>query len=466
MRALSFIGRSLALAAVFGFAGPSVAEDCDRLRELKALIEDQGIYLETAKSGVRLGGWVEASYTYGLNGGGTDSGVNGTPTENLVTGDDSNDFNVNAVRLILEKALPEENTWAAGFRVDLAIGEDYKGGFDNDPGLGNGDSAINIEAAYVQLRVPVGRGLDLTIGKWLSPIGYEAPDRAENDNFTFGIVGSYLEAGFHTGILAELPVTDLLTLMFGVCNGWGNSDTDFLDGDGGDDGPSDWAKTLIAGFELKNAAGNASMVAAASWTPEGDAFAGNVANGLLDGTADGSDADGGENQNIFTFSINGDWEPACCDGRLKLAFCVDFVWAEDNLHRLVGDPPTGRGANSATAWGAALYARYNITDHFFLATRGEYLHSDDGTLGFSDGLVPWPNTGASLDENSVYVSNTDLYSFTLTAGFSPCDGLLLRAEYRLDAASSDGGDDGENNIFGNNQSDQHMFSVDAVYSFW
>lgn len=454
------------LALALACAGARGGELDARAKELEKLIEDQGIYLETAKAGVKLGGWVEASYSYGLNGGGTDSGINGTPTENRVTGDDSNDFSVNAVRLILEKVLPDENTWAAGFRVDLAIGEDCRCGFDNEPGLGCGDSAMNIEAAYVQLRVPVGRGLDLTIGKWLSPIGYEAPDRAENDNFTYGIVGSYLEAGFHTGILAELPVTDLLTLMFGVCNGWGNSDTDFLDGDGGDDGPSDWAKTLIAGFELKNTGGNAWLIAAASWTPEGDAFAGNVSNGLLDGTADGSDVDGFENQNIFTFSINGEWEPVCCASRLKLAFCVDFVWAEDNLHRVEGITPVGVDGNSATAWGAALYARYNLTDRFYLATRGEYLHSDDGTLGFSDALVPWPNSNASLDENSVYAGNADLWSFTLTAGFKPCDGLLLRAEYRLDAASSDGGDDGENNIFGNNQTDQHMFSVDAVYTFW
>jgi hypothetical protein len=139
------------------------------------------------------------------------------------------------------------------------------------------------------------------------------------------------------------------------------------------------------------------------------------------------------------------------------------------LHEPPGDDPVeprGLDANGATAWTAALYARYSLTDRVYLATRGEYLHSDDGTLGFSDSLVPWPNSNASIDENNVYVTNADLYSFTLTAGFAPCECLLLRAEYRLDIASSDGGDDGERNIFGNNRTDQHMFAVDAVYKFW
>jgi len=451
---------ALALAAGDSLGGELEA----RAKELERLIEDQGIYLETAKTGVKLGGWVEASYTYGLNGGGTDSGINGTPTENVVTGDDSNDFSMNAVRLILEKALPEEKTWAAGFRVDLVFGEDAKGGFDNEPGLGNGNSAVNIEAAYVQLRVPVGNCIDISVGKWLSPLGYEATDRAENDNFSFGIGATYLEAGTHTGVLASMPLTDLVTLMFGVCNGWSNSDADFLDGDRG--GTSDWAKTLIGGIEVESRGGNAWLIAAASWSSEGDAFAGNVANGLLDGAADGSDIDGEENQNIVAFSINGEWKPVCLDGRLKFAFCIDFVWAEDNLERLGGNTPVGRDANSATAWTAALFARYDLSGRSYLAARGEYLHADDGTLGFTDGLVPSPNSNASIDRNDIYASNADLYSFTLTLGYAPCDGLLLRAEYRLDIASSDGGDDGENNIFGNNRPDQHMFSVDAVYTFW
>ncbi len=98
--------------------------------------------------------------------------------------------------------------------------------------------------------------------------------------------------------------------------------------------------------------------------------------------------------------------------------------------------------------------------------------ADDRTLGFVDGLDE-----RSLDERSVRVSNTDLWSWTLTAGFTLAENFLFRIEYRLDAASSDGGSpwdsdgDGENdtaesNIFGNNQSTQHTIGVNAAYWFW
>ena len=118
------------LGVVFGCGlalGGEIASE-KQVKELEKMIEEGGIYVETAKKGVVLSGYVDASYSYNLNGGGTDSGINGTPgpIRTHLFDSDSNDFNVNQVKLALEKALPEENTWAAGFRVDLMFGEDAK----------------------------------------------------------------------------------------------------------------------------------------------------------------------------------------------------------------------------------------------------------------------------------------------------------------------------------------------------
>ena len=38
----------------------------------------------------------------------------------------NNNFNVNAVKIALEKALPDKNEWAAGFRIDTIYGSDAK----------------------------------------------------------------------------------------------------------------------------------------------------------------------------------------------------------------------------------------------------------------------------------------------------------------------------------------------------
>lgn len=438
-----------------------VEQETQRSKELEKLVEDTGIYLETAKTGVKLGGWVNASYSYNLNGGATDSGLNGTPITTPVDIEDSNDFSVNSVRIILEKALPEENTWAAGFRVDMVFGEDQKWGFDNDPGIGDGSGPMSLEFAYVTFRAPVGNGLDFQVGKWMALLGYEYTDRALNDNFSSGLLAWFLEPATHTGILMTYPVNDRLTVNFGIANGWNNSDSDFLDNnENGDDAPSDWAKLVTGSVNLTNPGENASLTLGAAYSFEGEGYFGNVSNGTIDGSDTAS-----ENAGILALNVNGTWQPVFAKGKLQLAFNADLVKATDNLHRTAGDPAFDQDQNAATAWGIGLYAKYQLTDVLYLASRAEYMHADDGTLGFADGLV-FDGPSASIDRNEVYVSNTDLWSYTLTAGLDLCDSMRLRLEYRLDAVSSDGGHDGEANLFDNNQSTQHSFSIDASYMFW
>src|SRR5260221_14545837 len=82
-------------------------------KDLKKVIEDQGInYVETAQKGITLSGYVDTSYTYQFASkgelGGAGSGGN---TENLGRQFDvnNNNFNINAVKIALEKALPDKN---------------------------------------------------------------------------------------------------------------------------------------------------------------------------------------------------------------------------------------------------------------------------------------------------------------------------------------------------------------------
>ncbi len=453
------LGKAVAMlvcAAAFGpglRAGDAAGAE-KRLKELEKIIEDQGIHLETAKVGVRLGGWVDASYSYNFNGGATDSGVNGTPVTSPLDVLDSQDFSVNSARLILEKPLPEENTWAAGFSLEIVFGEDTKIGFDNDPGL------ELFEFANVFFRVPVGNGLDVTVGKWMALLGYEYTDRVKNDNFTYGALTWFLEPGTHTGILFTYPINDLVTANLGVGNGWNNSDTDFLDNnENGDDGPSDWAKVVTGSLEIANPGGNAELILGAAYSPEGEAYYGNVSSGTIDGSDTAT-----ENAGLLALNANGVWTPKFGNEKLQLGFNADMVASMDNLHRTSGTPPYDRDANSATAWGLGLYSRYQVSEILYLAGRAEYLHSDDGTLGIVDGLVA-DGGAASIDRNEVFVSHTDLWTYTLTAGFDLAEGFRVRLEYRLDAISSDGGGDGEANFFDNNQSTQHAFSIDASYAF-
>lgn len=433
----------------------------EEARRLETYLEDQGIYSETSQSGIKLGGYVDVSYVYNFNGG----GVSDRGEANVVTGEDSQDFNLNQINLTLSKALPEENKWAAGFSLSLNWGEDRHHASHGDHD--HEDALSSIHEAIVQFRVPVGRGLDFSFGKWHSLLSYESHDRPYNINYTRGLLSRYLDPGQHVGMVMSYPATDGLTLDLGLANGWHNSDSAFLDG-------SDFSKLITGAATLRNLGKNAWLRAAFAYSPEGESAFSRV------DTADHSDhihtehhtTHLQENGALWALTLQGQWLPKFAQDRWLLGFNTILVSANDNLKHVelfeshedgghsvqYGD--VGIDKNGATAWGIALYNKYQFNTWFSLASRLEYLHSDDGTLGFVDGVVK-EGGNISKDENQVYVSQTDLYSATLTAGFDFWRNVGWRVEYRVDMASSQG----QESIFGNDKNHQHTLAFNMFYLF-
>ncbi len=448
-----------------------------RRRELEKMIEDQGICVETAKRGVELLGYVDASYAYNANGGGTTSGINGTPEAggNRITGLDSGDFSVNSVRLHLAKHLPAENAWAAGFAIEVEFGEDLGAEVGHAHGEGGG-LLPHFHEAMVEFRVPVGRGLDAAMGLWHSLTHYENDARPFNNHFTFGLLRTFLEPFEHTGLLLTYPASDLVTLQLGLANGWGEEDfgdSHFIDG-------ADFAKMLTGRIAVENPLGNARAALAFSYSFEGEERFGHPSYGYEFHDREHGHDHGHEeeqhdedhrleNDGVLLVHAHGTWHPRFADDRLMLGFNVDLLKVFDNVNLRYEDSEVGHGKNSATAWGVGLYSKYQFNEIFSLAARAEYLHSEDGTLGFADGLV-LEGGASSLNELGIHATRTDLWSWTLTAGFDLIENLLLRLEYRLDSVSSDGGgiggDHAERNLTDNNRADGHTFAIHAAYLFW
>lgn len=292
----------------------------------------------------------------------------------------------------------------------------------------------------------------------------------------------FMDPGEHIGLFLTYPVTDWFTVDLGLANGWSNEDSAFLD-------DSDFSKMLTGAFTFRSSEENAWLRMGFAYSPEGEERFSNVV------TADHSDHKHKEsdeellqeNEGLLALSLHGDWRPVFAKNRWLLGFNASLLWAEDNLHRAElraeeeheheeehGHDEAdheheeedhhehrygpGIDRNSATAFGLALYTRYQLCDWFSLGGRLEYLHANDGTLGFVDGL----NVN-SIDQNQVFVSSTDLYSWTLTAGFDIWANMVLRLEYRLDMSSSNGADN--LGAFGNNQDEQHTFALNAAYLF-
>lgn len=457
-----------AVTAVSGTPQSTATLDARR-KDLEKLIEDQGIYAETANRGVELVGYVDASYAYNLNGGGTTSGLNGTPEAggNRISGLDSQDFSVNSVRLHLAKHLPAANTWAAGFAVEMEFGEDLSSETGHTHGEEGGHSP-HFHEALVEFKFPVARGLDASFGLWHSLTHYESDARPFNNHFTFGLLRTFLEPFEHTGLLLTFPATDLVTLQLGLANGWGEQDfgdSQFIDG-------ADFAKMLTGRISLENPLGNARAALAFSYSIDGEERFGYPSYGyeVHEHEEEHHHEDHLlENDGVLLVHAHGTWLPRFAQGRLMLGFNFDMLKVFDNVNLRHEGSAVGYGDNSATAWGLALYSKHQFNDIFSLAARAEYLHSEDGTLGFADGLVA-EGGAASLNELGIYSSRTDLWSWTLTAGFDLIENLLLRLEYRLDVVSGDGGDiDGdarERNLTDSNRSDGHSIAVNATYLFW
>ena len=399
-----------------------------RIKELEAQIEDQGIYVETSQKGIVLSGYVDTSYTYNFNGGGTSSGT-GTQISPLSgVGSDSQDFSVNAVKLALEKALPEENKLAAGFRIDLMMGEDWQD---------STETGVFVEQAYVKFRVPVGNGLDFRFGKMTPLLGYEYYERPANDNFSYGLLYTYAFTGFDTGLDMTYAFTDWLSATLRFANTDGD-DSGFYDN-------SDVSKSISGSVTFTAPGDNAYLALLFFYAPEG------TANFATPVRVDGEETFI-ENDQAVIFNMNGSWLPKAFNDKLKLAFEATIGFTQDNY--LAADS----SENNASFYGFGLYAKYQFTKLFSLAARADYFHDSDGTAksggdSFEDGF--------DFRDAPIYTTQTDLYSWTLTAGFDIWENLLTRVEYRVDFASSDDA----NNILLNDQTTEHTFSLNLAYQF-
>jgi len=369
----------LALVSANAYAGND-AKNLDK-------VVDDAIYVETNTPKINLSGYVDAGYIYNFTGSsGPQSSYGGVDTGG------SGDFNLNAFKVVLEKPLSDKNEFQAGFRVDIMLGEDADA--LNTAGAASGTSdSIYLQQAHVLIRVPVGNGLDLQVGKFGSILGFEADERPANMNITQGFNAS-LDPAPSTGILGTYPINDRLSIMGGVINGAGQSTNVGLDTNS--DGYA-----FTGGLGLTNESGNAETQLAYHAAPVGDAGLGQT-----------------ENEPIMGLNWWGTWAPHCCKEKLLLAFNTSY-WVANDFSTPAVDPADDNSSNFYTV---ALYAKYQFTEIFSLAGRAEYAHNDDNQLLGLAGRDP------SFSD--------DVFSWTATAGFQLTEELLFRVEYRVDAGTS------------------------------
>jgi hypothetical protein len=437
-----------AVALAGAMVSPVLAGDDQK--DLKMVIEDQGInYVETAQKGITLSGYVDTSYTQQFGGKGTAFGSAQALGHQFDV--QNNDFNINAVKIALEKALPDKNEWAAGFRIDTMYGHDATILSATDPELGSSGSSVYLEQALVKVNIPVGNGLKLYMGKFVTFLGYEVIESPANLNFSRGLLFTNAIPLTHTGIYADYVFNDTFEAKFGIVDGWNQSASTpssgtFFNADEHNDYP--FGGKAITGQLNINAPGkNANITQSFIYSPSGEP--GNGPAGFA----------GTDNGPIAVYDIWGNWSPTFVkDSALTLGFNFDVGYNGASGYSQTFVQPTGApsavytgGYDSNTWWGAALYTQYKVSKLLTLAARGEYLHEDAAIN---------PKFGA------IGVANDD-FSETLTASFNIWDNLLTRVEYRYDhltnGSTNPGVNGGKNNVA--TYTNQDEISVEAVYSF-
>jgi hypothetical protein len=122
-------------------------------------------------------------------------------------------FNLDVVELTLEKPLDEQD-WAAGYKFQLWLGPDANVLGTTSTGV---HSDLAIKNAYVNLRAPIGTGLDFKVGVFDSIIGYESSEAINNPNFTRSW-GHTFEPSEHTGVLATYRINNMIAFSAGVAD--------------------------------------------------------------------------------------------------------------------------------------------------------------------------------------------------------------------------------------------------------
>jgi hypothetical protein len=159
------------------------------------------IPVTTALSATTISGYVDTSAVWAPG-----TGNNNVAPYSFNSGAKHDGFNLDSADVKISST-PGEGQWAAGYVFEAQYGPDAINYVAGTP----------IRQAYVDLRVPVGNGIDVQIGQWDNIIGYESNDDYKNPNWSRSY-GYTLEPQSHTGILLTYKFADALSAQVGVAD--------------------------------------------------------------------------------------------------------------------------------------------------------------------------------------------------------------------------------------------------------
>ena len=182
-------------------------------------------------SGVNMSGLVDVYYQYN-----SDNPKDGTFTTPFTPY--NKQFALNLIEFQLDK--PVDKTTPLGFRMTFGYGEaanvinstdtaiflECKNISGPPEGIGcdstGTDYAKYLKEGYLSYFAPVGKGLQIDVGKFVTPAGVEVIETNQNWNYTRGLLFSWAIPYYHMGVRAKYTFNDKLSVTGIVANGWNN----------------------------------------------------------------------------------------------------------------------------------------------------------------------------------------------------------------------------------------------------
>jgi hypothetical protein len=239
---------------------------------------------------------------------------------------------------------------------------------------------FDLQEAYGMYKIPVGSGLTVKAGKFVTLLGYEVIESPNNLNFSRSFLFSFAIPLTHVGALLSYQPLEWLSLTAGPVVGW-------------DVARDNNSRMSVMGQVGVSAVKDLTLFL--NWITGPEQF--------------------GQNSNPrtvldFVSTYTG-------IKNLTLGINVDYGWEEDEASLAAS---ATRSNNSASWWGWAAYAAYDWTEKLRTALRLEYFQDSDGIRTLAVGA------GARVE----------LYGVTATLQYKIWKGLVGRLEYRHDSADN------------------------------
>jgi hypothetical protein len=132
----------------------------------------------------------------------------------------TNQFGLNLVEMVVDKA-PDPSNSRTGYHVALGFGQAMNTVNGSEPKGGLGFDQY-LKEAYFSYLAPVGKGLQVDIGKFVTPHGAEVIETKDDWNYSRGILFSYAIPYYHFGMRAKYVFNDKYSLTGFFVNGWNN----------------------------------------------------------------------------------------------------------------------------------------------------------------------------------------------------------------------------------------------------